>query len=250
MPYMTPMAPTEDVVESGPFKGDREQRHPAFGAMKVVRWTSSKPERLAGSELGHRSGITVTVSTAFIKRRHGMDISCSDQDVVEFSMSESQWARFVASVGQGEGVPVTLRMRQDGPARELPPIAAPQATPRERHGLDLKEGLDEAVDGLRDRIRQLGEMIEGGRIGKKELRELQHDMAVIAGNLPDNAKYAMDCFVKSSERVVDEIKTEVDAYVDGVARHIGMERLREMAPSLAGAQRPAQDLLGGDVEQG
>lgn len=237
--------PTETVTSESARQGEKTYEHPAFGLVTVSRWQGSTPTRLYGSDLAHRGGLTITIDQSKMRRGLSSDWHSSEKTVCEFSMSESQWARFVASVGNGGGIPVTLNHYRKGDFVMAPAIAQPELSRKELHGQEIRDEVKSAVAGLQAELKRLASLIDSGKLGKKELREMHREMEITVGNLPGNLGYAMDTFVKASDKVVEEAKTEIEAHVDGMATRLGLEQLRSMAPMVGNNSSQADRVIEG-----
>lgn len=236
--------PTAKRVEEGPWAGSTDVDHPAFGMVSVTRWTGGGQDggfRMFGSDLRHRSGLTVTLSTASMRRGLSNDWHHEKDTLVEFTMSESQWARFVSSVGVGSGVPITLRRYMSDGLVVAPAIAEPELTKKERHGEELRRTMEEALGKISESIDRLSGMLDSGKIGKTELRGVVHEMRIAVGNLPSNVEYALTTFDRATEQSVDDARTEIEAHIAGLAQRIGMKELRSSSPSLDGGAKTMLD---------
>jgi hypothetical protein len=234
-------APRATTVDSGPWKGDTEYEHPAFGQVVVTRWTSGGPgQRLFGSDLAHSTGITIKPSRASLRRGLSTDWIHATDPVAEFSMSESQWARMVSSIGVGSGVPVTLMAYREGSFYQPPMIAAPELSRKELHGEEMRQRMTEALQEAMEQVNRLGSMIDEGKIGKKDLRELHATLARAVSHMPGNVAFVFDTFTEAIEQVVDEAKTEVEAHVGALAMRLGMDELRKSAPRLEHQSGPRE----------
>ena len=195
--------PTAKRVEDGPWAGSMDLDHPAFGMLNVTRWTGGAKDggfRMFGSDLRHRAGLTVTLSTASMRRGLSTDWHHEKDALVEFTLSESQWARFVSSVGVGSGVPITLRRYMSSGMVVAPEIAEPELTKKERHGEELRRTMSEALGKIAQSIDKLSGMLDSGKIGKTELRGLVHEMRVAVGNLPSDVQCALTTFDAATEQ--------------------------------------------------
>ena len=213
--------------------GDTTYSHPAFGCVVVNRWQSSGRHRLFGSDLGHSVGVSLEFHEATEHRGLSSDGHFSGKVLLRVDMSESQWARFVASSGMGSGTPVTIAYKRDGDLIDVPAIAMPEATKREIHGEEMAESLRKRLDALKTLTARFGEMLDGGRTGKTELREIQRELARHVEQTPGSVQFVYDQFARATEQVAEDAKTEVEAHVMGVATRLGLDRLQEMAPQLS-----------------
>jgi hypothetical protein len=67
-----------------------------------------KGRTLFGSALTHEQYLSVEISRAVLTRDYNADHYSNKEQIVRFNISEAQWARFVSSVGNGDGIPITL----------------------------------------------------------------------------------------------------------------------------------------------
>jgi hypothetical protein len=90
----------------------------------------------------------------------------------------------------------------------------------------------------------LGAMIEQGKTGKRELREIHSELKRLVEQLPGNTAYVQEQFQRATERTVDDARTEVEAHFDNVARRLGYQAIKDGAPVMlsgGGQQEIAAD---------
>jgi hypothetical protein len=216
--------------------------HPAFGQVTVVQWHGGGAGRMFGSDLGHHSGIRMSFYAAHLVRSDlSSDRTHAGALLLEVELSLSQWSRLVSSIGNGSGIPVTLAYRRDGPLVPCPQIAAPEASKKELHGEEMATKLRQRLDAITGHIGRLGTMIDEGKITKTELREIQRELARHAQQLPGSVQFVFDQFAEATEKIVDDARIEIETHVDGVARKLGYDSIRDMAPVLQlGAPKPEE----------
>jgi hypothetical protein len=220
---------------------DEELHHPAFGCVMVNNWScGGAGMRLFGSDLSHHGGVSLAFYNAHQTRGLSNDRHAQGTLLLKVDLSQSQWARLVASSGKGDGVPVTISYKRVGPLEEAPMIAAPEASKKEVHGEEMAAALRERMDEMQRLAQRLGDMIDGGRIGKRELAGIQKEIARHAEQLPGTVQFIYDQFARATEHVVEDAKTEIEAHVDAVATRIGYEALRNAAPQYAALTRDKQ----------
>ena len=90
--------------------------HPAWGMMTLHRGQimhgGGHGAVLFDSDVTHHHVITVSLHEARRKRDLNHDHKMAGKRISEVVFSESQWAAFVASSGQGMGVPCTIEWRE------------------------------------------------------------------------------------------------------------------------------------------
>ena len=97
----------EPSIEKGTGFHDEKITHPAFGQVQVSR--ISGHTTLYDSEFNHAHYVRVTVHRSELNRSLSRDWHFAKSEIVEFDLSEAQWATFVSSFGNGSGTPCTLK---------------------------------------------------------------------------------------------------------------------------------------------
>lgn len=216
--------------------------HPAFGQVTIVQWHGGGAGRMFGSDLGHNTGIRMSFHAAHLVRSDlSSERTHSGELLLEVELSLSQWSRLVASIGNGSGIPVTIAYRRGGPLEPCPQIAAPEASKKELHGEEMATALRKRLEAMGTHVDRLGAMVESGKVTKTELREIQRELARHVQQIPGSVQFVYDQFAEATEKIVDDAKIEVEAHVDGVARKLGYDSIRDMAPVLQlGAPQPKE----------
>ena len=203
------------------FGGDNEAvyEHPAFGVVTLSSPTGGN-DMMFGSDLRHNQRMCIRVDTATLHRHLGRDWIHSDRHLIEFELSFAQFAQFITSQGCGGGTPCTLRwIAGEGP---LPGIAMPQSK-HETHREEVKASTRKALERMQAQIDRLGELIESGKVGKKDLAAIHRSLKITAEGMPENLAFAVESAEEALEKATSDAKIDVEAYIDLAARRIGLE---------------------------
>lgn len=148
-------------------------------------------------------------------------------EVVRLELSESQFARMIASVNIGTGIPCTLssvmREKMDPPE------------PRDTETLFKQEAgvaLNEAVD----RIESLEEMAEeklsggGGYMSNSDREALLKEICQTKQQLKSNVPFVLDMLEEAVEKTVDKAKADIESFagrqadrLQGIADAVGAD---------------------------
>lgn len=225
--------------EEGSMEGDN-YRHPAYGVISVIKGnTTQGGVELFGSNLKHKNVLTITLSTAYMKRSLSRDWVFSDDTVVSFQMSESQWASFVSSQG-GVNIPVTFEQRPDesAPLRLMPGIES-EENMTEVFDRETRERCEKYMETATQLEAKIREAMEGGKTTKGKLKEL-HDLAMtLSVGMPNTMAFMQNQMATAMEKTVSEGKIEIEAFVNDMAVRTGIEALRTESANLI--DRPHQD---------
>lgn len=222
--------------------GETVQSHPAFGLVKTSR-VHTTGIRLFDSELKHHEYIEIGIYEAEMEldREHPRPRRSRDKrrPIVEFRLSQAQWAAMVSSFGIGEGVPCTLSYRCFGDTERLPDIAEQQSV-RDKFESQIKASASKEIERIGEEVARLGELAKKGKAGKRELEDVYTSLQAAVSNLPGNLSFATKLMQESMDKIVSSGKAEVEAYISSAAMRAGMA---EMIDGSADLQINLQRLL-------
>lgn len=204
-------------------------KHQAFGTLRLSVVSGGNPT-LFGSDIKHAERVSVTISTASLKRDGGQDRISSGDEFLKFEMSHAQLASFILSSGRHEGTPITFtRMPQSiDTVVRVPGINLPE-TKAELHQREVRESAARQVADLTEKIQEFGDKLSAGKLGIKEARDLQRALAIAVGNLPLNMAFTVNQAHEAIEHAKEAAKLEIDAYISNAATQLGMKSLEEVS---------------------
>jgi hypothetical protein len=193
--------------------GKPEEIHPAYGVAQVSRHQSTGVN-LFGSDITHHNYITITVSKASVCRDLHEDWVHPDGELIEFSMSQAQWARFVAGADRNFATEVTLgRYSTGGTYSLIPRIAQKKETRKDQFDREFQKKLSESLQSIRKSVENLKELASDRTVSKVELRRIVSNLQNQMDNLPRNLDFTVEQFKKVTEQGVQDAKIEIEAYI-------------------------------------
>lgn len=222
MPPRKPVDPVETPGMHASHSDSKRYNHPAFGCIEVSRVSGTTT--LFGSDFEHHNFISVRVRRAELNRDLNRDWHFGKEEIVEFWLSEAQWATFVSSFSVGSGTPITLAYVNGEQMPAIPLRKQEEVFKREK---DTKlEGLVKLVDAtLADMNTEIGSSLSAK---KKEAltAHLTRLRMELAGNLPFVAK----SFDKHMEQSVQRAMVEVEGYINSRIHNAGLQALTGQVP--------------------
>lgn len=187
-------------------------RHPAYAQLRASRVSSSHGILLYGSDLRHTNFIAVTIAASSLTRSLSRDWHHAENDLIEVTLSESQWATFVSSLNLGSGIPATLT-RYDG--RLIP-------------GLPERDIVHEFKNEVRDAMTQATTELDAALAAletadtKTWRKAVMERVAKARQHLSANLPFVADQFDHHAEAVVEAAKAEVAAHVQATLLRAGI----------------------------
>ena len=196
--------PTTD--ESG------DEQHPAWVLVGASRVSSTPGAVLFGSDILHQHYVVVRVVRATRQRDLNRDWKRGRGQIVEFSMSEAQWASFVSSMNVGQGVPATLEWDA---TLDDPQVPGMPYAPR------LQVSMDEVHTAALEA--QAGVLVAFQAYSEKKtvgnLRTLQARIE----NMAPNIDFAAKSLSEHAENVVQRARADIEAFVVEKARQLQLD---------------------------
>ncbi len=188
-----------------------DQRHSAWGLIGASRVSNGPPgATLFDSDIRHAHTVIVRMSTATRKRDLHRDWIHQGREFVEVEMSEAQWASFVSSMNVGDGVPCTIRRREDD-----------YMVPGVPYEPRLRESIAEVQGAAAEAAAEVAAAFAAYKAHKtvSNLRTLEARIA----NMPANIEFAASSLSEHAENVVQKARADIEAMVVTKARQLGLE---------------------------
>jgi hypothetical protein len=190
-----------------------DEQHPAWILVGASRVSSSPPGAvLFDSDIRHMHYVTVRVKRATRRRDLSHDWKYGRDTIVEFAMSEAQWASFVSSMNTGDGVPATLEWdaTQDDPqVPRMPHAPRLQVSMNEVHS-----AAAEAQAKVQDAFATYAE--------KKNAANLRA-LEIAIGHMTPNMDFAAKSLSEHAENVVQRARADIEAFVVQKAQQLGLD---------------------------
>lgn len=217
--------------------GER-QDHESYGMLGFDRVTCSGAQPLFGSSIKHRDTIMMTLKTGHMRRNLNEDWYYGDKTIVQVEMSATQFADLITSLNQGDGVPVTIRVRPEDIKLhrcENPPYIDRNQLHRE----ELKEDLDDCFETSKQLIKVLADKFATKKtFNKKDQQEILDMLKKIQNNLGCNQTFAIDQFDRQMQRSTTEAKGEIEAFFQNKLNQIAQQALVENPESITSLESP------------
>ena len=213
--------------------GETRMSHPYFGQIRLNRWSGTTKERLFDTNVETGSGISIELHEAEVLQRDSHRHIYGGKVLFKVDLSPAQFADLLTNMNT-EGVACTVRYNAAYPAFQVPqpPILetamARVETEFNQAMLDL-EVIDEEV-GMR--LRQALE-----KVPAKHRATITEAVNLLTERVKSQIPYIREKFEEATAKTVQHAKQEIDAYVSTMVEALGVEKLREGAPTLSFTQK-------------
>ncbi len=204
--------------------GDGDERHPAFGLVSLHRISSNPGAVLFQSDVRHPEYMRVAVHEATRKRDLIHDWVHPGRMICEISLSMAQFASFVASTGQGSGVPCTIEWTATG---TYEPGDRPGLIPAPRLSLthdEVRAAADKAFEHIKKAEAALQEaMAAKPPVPAAERKRLLANLHTAIDLAAPNVEYAAKQLDEHAEAVVEQSRADIETMVIRMAERAGIE---------------------------
>ena len=202
--------------------------HPSYGMVGFNRWQGGGYIPF-GSAIRVHNGISLTIMRA--QRRHSLsrDWFFGRKELIEISLTESQFAQLICSMGVGDGVPCTIR-HVGGEQAPLPPQDVPSEATLVHDKIESSAG--DVADLLRKRTQEMRDIMANSKMSAKDKTALKNALDMFVQEVESNLPFLIGQLREAADHVVTQCKTEVMAFTDRVLRSTGLEHLRKDAPQM------------------
>ena len=198
------------------------EEHPAFGIASVHRITASPGETLFQSDMQHHHYINIEVHEVTRTRNLKSDWLFPRKKLIEFYLSEAQFASLVASGGTS-GIPVTIDYVATG---KFGPGIRPglRYAPRlQVHYDELRAAANETYEHVRKAFATYQEALaltgKGSTAAQKAaLKNLGHALE----NTAPNVVYTAQRLEEHAENVVAQSRADIEAIAIRAAEKLGI----------------------------
>jgi hypothetical protein len=239
--YETP----QETINPNGIGGDEEKnyKHDAYGMIGISVVTHNNLT-LFGSDLDHGQSIRFCLKRAQLTRRHANDWIHAESGVpiVEFTLSQHQFAELITSPNRGDGVPCTIDY---APARgsktEMMPGIKNFQSKAEILRNDVRDSARKQMEKIQKELAILQEVIDKPSISKKDLKAAMHSVKCTMDNLPSNMSFVVKQAEETLDKAVTSAKIDVEAYIGNKINQLGIEAARGLG--LTQAQEAATTFL-------
>ena len=233
------MSKTEKpTVTERAWGGDVNQvfSHPAFGVITLTHPTGGD-QSLFGSDIRHSSRLRIEIKRATLERGLSNDWIHGREIIACVELSAAQFAQFITSQGSGNGTPCTIRCSgpKDAGLVEAPGIEMHE-TKHETFRREVEDAARERVTSIADKVARLGAMVESGKVGKKELREIHAELKRNAAQLAGSLGFVVEQAQEAIEKATTAAKIEIEAHISNEVRKIGLQHIEQLGQIAVGGQ--------------
>lgn len=198
--------------------------HPSYGMITVSRVNVSPPISLFGSSIKHGNMIRLEISHGKYERGINHDYYYKKGRICEVDLSMVQFAEIMTSIGNGDGIPCTIRFTErDGYMPHIEYVNKVEQYKSEfRNQLsDVEKSVDEAYSAMKELFDTKKTF---NKADKEKILNLLNRAKMDIGC---NAEYVLDSFGEQMEKTVKEARGEIEAFMQSKMNSIAMAAIND-----------------------
>lgn len=193
------------------------KHHESYGLLSIGRFQANHT-RFFGSSVIHSGGIHLTIQTATKARSLNENRYHSDKNLIRVRLSPAQFADLITSPNS-PGVPCTIEWFGGKRMNEPPEVAV-----RAQFTNEFEEKVTGAFVMLEKVTRDIEDYFKTGKGSRVDIRD---KLATVRRELSANAPFILSQFNRGMDKIVTEAKSEVESFVEGKIRSLGIGALSE-----------------------
>lgn len=200
--------------------------HPAFGVIRVSNCHGGS-QSLLGSDLTHSDYITLEIAPAELHRSYGENrVFGQRKPIIKVAMTHSSFLNITQSIGNTQGVPVTLQYAPSTLNQDVVmiPSIEPLESSLDRSKEELEQTVHKHVGNALEAINTLKQLVQAKKTGKALLEQIEFAENQI-GLLPVNLKSSVDFAKESLDKAADEIQTDTESKIKIRLTALGIQSL-------------------------
>lgn len=196
-----------------------DESHPSWGTVTIHRISGDAVLFDSVAKHQHFIGLSIRPATR-LRNLNQYWIHSSPKEIIEIFLTESQFARMLSSAGDGGGVPCTIS-RLQGEMIPSPPMDAIGSKYKE----EVEDSTRQATEALREVEKMLEQLLAGKTVKKSQVKELASIVRAACMTVDDHLPFLVGQVEEKLEEVVNEAKTNIDAFLQFRAQQLGIEKM-------------------------
>lgn len=196
--------------------------HESYGLVQFNRITGSF-RNLFGTNVDSNNAIALRIKRAQVDRHLNSNWYHGRDEIIEVILSPNQFSELLTTMNHGNGVPCTIQY-VEGKRMESPP----------EHPSDVekvREEFKERCEELDRTMNEFGQKIVS-ILGQKSIKKADKDeiishLRMLHREVGSNFPFVLKCFNESTEEIVKDAKSVVDAFVTSTIAQAGIKSIQD-----------------------
>jgi hypothetical protein len=193
---------------------DKREQHPTYGFIQVSRVSGGSGTHFLSGVKTH-SSIRVTIGRAekWTSASEEERMFANEQ-LVEVSLTPSQFADMITNLNNGMGTPCTIRYVGREHQGEVPT----QTTLMERQKEAFKERISAFAETLKAQKQSVRDLLEKKSLNKEDRKALSNILERSILEVESNLPFMLVMFHEAAEKATSRAKQEIEAYAAHVLK--------------------------------
>ena len=204
-------------------KDDREEiKHESYGLVQFNR-INGQFRNLFGTNVDSNNAIALRIKRAQVDRHLNHNWYHERDELIEVILSPNQFSELLTTMNQGSGVPCTIQ-RVAGERMEAPPE---HPSDIEKVRMEFKERCQELDKSMNEFGQKIVDILGQKSIKKGDKDEIINHLRMLHREVGSNFPYVLKCFNESTEEIVKDAKSVVDAFVTSTIAQAGIKSIED-----------------------
>lgn len=200
----------------------KKDKHESYGLVQMSR-INGQFQGLFGTNVDSGSAVALRVKRASVDRGLNRNWIHGEEELIEVILSPNQFSELLTTMNSGSGVPCTIQ-HVAGKRAEHPPQ---QLTEPELIREEFKEKIKELDTKMNEFGQQIVKILDKKTINKGDRGEIIEHLKMLHREIGADFPFVLKQFNKSTEKIVKEAKSVVDAFVTSTITNAGIKAIKD-----------------------
>ena len=205
------------------FDEETREEHPTYGLVGFSRTSHGPPgENLFGSSIQHMNTITLRIRRAEKHRDLNRDWYFARENLIEVSMSPTQFAEAITCMNVGDGIPCTLKYVGGKDMGRCP-----EHNQRQVFCDEVKHSVNKAMEDAKALVCEANELLAKKNTTIGDKKRIAHLVQMLMQHIISDMPFVHRQFDEAMDKTVSEAKGEVEAFFLNKIHSLGLDALQD-----------------------
>jgi len=204
------------------FDEDKKDEHESYGLVQMNR-IDGQFSNLFGTNVDSSSAVALRIKKAYVERGLNKNWIHGNGEYIEVILSPNQFSELLTTMNHGQGVPCTIQ-HISGKRMEQPPA---RETEPEQIRAEFKEKVKELDQKMDEFGQKIVTILDKKSILKADRDEIRNHLRMLHREIGANFPFVLKQFNRSTEKIVKEAKSVVDAFVTQTINRAGIKAIKD-----------------------
>lgn len=201
--------------------------HPSYAMASFSRVHSGAPNKFFASDVDCQSWIELSIKKACEHYRNGEKYPSAHfsghGEYIRVAFTPSQFAELLTTLNVGDGSPCTIKRLDNKCVEDIPDNFSPNSLDYQKQL--YKDSMEEFNGQVKESANEVNELLKKKTLSKADKEKIKNVFSYISTQINSNMPYFFDVFKETTDKIVNQAKSEIDATLQHCIVDAGVKAL-------------------------